>query len=104
MSNFANLKKIKIQKKALFGKVGLNTMNLFETASGKLVGFRLVDLSSEKEKYYASEIYDLKDGERLVGSVSVDAGVDYTGGLFESGCVSDKQPFDESANFYIVDY
>ena len=88
----------------MFGKVGTSTMNAFETASGKLVGFKIVNLGDSKKKYYVSEIYELGEDEKLIGSISVDSGVDFCGGLFDSGCVSDRFPLDDKANFFIIDY
>ena len=106
MSNFINLKSTKINKQALFGEVSLNSINIFETSSGENVGFKIVDLGKDEnnKNYYVSEIYKIDDIDTVVGSVSVSPGIDLTGGLFSTGCASDRDPLDKDAKFYLFDY
>lgn len=103
MSKFLKLDKIaKEGREIQFSEITEKSLNVFEDANNKLVGFRILKL----DDYYVSEIFDSTTGDDdLIASVSFEPWFDLAGGLFATACVASANPLiDKDAKFYLVDY
>lgn len=90
---------------ANFGTINTSTINIFPCSDGSLAGFRIINVGTDEDPYYVSQIYDSTTGQNvLLGTSCVQPGFDLAGGLFVTGCFSDIDPLDPEANFYLVDY
>ena len=105
MSYFTNPFTTLINQQAQFSPITDQTINIYPCADGSLAGFRIINLGTDDEAYYVSQVYNCTTGENiLLGTTCVQPGWDMCGGLFVTGCIPDKDPLLADCNFYLVEY